>query len=313
MKTERDLKRSLRFLSRNRSGARRATEGSPERSRGATKEVPKRKRGAILFLAVGAIAVLSILAIGTASSVLQELRLSRIVNDANTSFDRANSVLEAMKIVFAHDPIPVFTFYKLRDRTIPFGDVEACVHFSDEQNKINIHLEPKEVILRLPGLVGQEQLAGKIVAANIAVKEEVLLVDGMTPEIYGQFKNLLTSITPMGVNINTASSDILAVLGLDEDLIRKIRELRAGRDGKEGTQDDQYVSSPADIILALEPLGLSEAQKTLLSNLIATLQLSANSDYINFSIDIKKGNHKMRSFKIILNISSGKIISWLEE
>ena len=45
-------------------------------------------------MAISAIAVLSILALGTTSSVMQELRLAKFLTDANTSAVTASSVVE---------------------------------------------------------------------------------------------------------------------------------------------------------------------------------------------------------------------------
>lgn len=295
MKTERDLKRSLSFPSPNR-------------------QRKKKRAGAILFLAVGAIAVLSILAIGTTSSVLQELKLAKFVTDADLSAYTVTSVIEAMKIVFANSGHPLtIALYDLRKRDIPFGDKTSEINFCDEERKINIAQSPKEILLRLPGLSGNASLVDTIIAAHVAAKEELLLVDGMTQGIYDQFKDLVTTYGSGGVNINTAPAQILTVLGLDEDLIRKILEFRAGDDLLEGTEDDKYFADATQIVPLLEVQGLSAAQKASLELLISSQRLTTSSAYIRFDMTIKRGGKAIRSFKVVLNLMGGMIVSWIEE
>lgn len=277
----------------------------------------KKKRGAILFMAAGAIAVLSILALGTSSSVLQELKVVKLLTDTNTSWHMASSVASAMTIVFAHDETPaVITRYDLREREIPFGNQVAQVTFTDEQGKINIDTAWKDVLLRFPSLSDNEELINAILAANLYVKEELLLIEGMTQEIYDQIKNLITTVGSGTVNINTATEATLSGLGMDADLISKIKTFRAGDDVQEGTKDDHWFSSTDQIIPLLEPYVLTIAQRTFLEGIIASGQFAMTTDYVTLHIDVKKPgitlSRTVRSFDIVLNLSSGRIVSWSE-
>lgn len=277
-------------------------------------------RGAILFLAVGAIAVLSILALGATSNVLSELKVAKLVTDSNTSFYLASSAIKAMRVVFAHDPTPgVITLYDLQPREIPFGDRVVRLSFSDEQSKINIDTAPKAVLLRLPGIAGNEPLADAIIASDIEVKEELLLFEGMTQEIYDAMKNLIATTTNGSVNINTAGLGILFILGMDSDLTSKIQIFRAGEDAIEGTEDDRYFSNEVEIVPVLETYGLNPSQKTLLEAMISSQALSVTSDFINFDITVKKARRAiggvgkpLRTFSILLQLTSGSIASWQE-
>ncbi len=292
---------------------------SPLRS----KTAGKKKRGAILFLAVGAILVLSILAIGATSSVLAELRLARFVTDSNLSFYPAFSVVQAMKTVFLNDTSPMnVTLYDLRSREMPFDDKTVYADFSDEESRINIDDVPKDVLTRLPGLEGQSALVDKIYAANILVKEEVLLIDGMTQDIYDQFKGLVTTFGG-GVNINTASREVFSILGMDSNLISKIEDFRNGDDGGVGTDDDQYFSGTQEITALLEPYGLTSAQKAFLEILVSSNQLATTSDYIDFDMVLRRtgtsegdgsvAGKKLSSFNAVVNLTTGIIVSWYEE
>jgi hypothetical protein len=294
---ERNLKRSSRSLS-------------------AIKNQKTRNKGAILFLAVSAIAVLSILALGTTSSVMQELRLAKFLTDANTSAVTASSIVELIKVLFPVSPgqAPMtLTLYDLRPRTILLGEKNIEVSFSCEENKINISLAPHDIIQRLPGLANGGPLLDRIANAHVKFKEELLLIDGMTTEIYDGIKNLVTTYGAGGVNINTASADELALLGMDADLIKKIHDYRSGEDGIEGTKDDKSFMDKGTIPTALQPFFPSSLQLTLLNNLIAANQLTTATEYLDLFVVVKKGAGKLRAYKIILDLTNGAVVSWVEE
>ncbi len=91
--------------------------------------------------------------------------------------------------------------------------------------------------------------------ADFEVIEELILVKGITPEIfYGSkdkkgkvspgLKDFLTVYTDGGVNINTASERVLSALfgPGSEELAQKIAAYRRGRDGTVGTTDDRWFS-----------------------------------------------------------------------
>ena len=270
--------------------------------------------GAILFVAVGAIAVLSILALGATSSVLQELKLAKFVTETDTSPYLAQSAVDIMKVLLSNDATPqVVTLYDLRKREIPLGDKVLLIIPQDEQSKINLDLAPKEILNRIPGLSGQTQLIDAVFGANIALKEELLLLDGMTQEIYGQLKGLTTVFGLGMVNINTAQPDVLRAQGMDPDLIEKIQEYRAGDDATEATEDDKAFASPPEIIAQLTNLGINPVQQQIIQNLLSTMQLGTTTDYVSFDITVLQGKKKARFFKVTVNLVKATIVFWHEE
>lgn len=295
------MKRSSPFLSRNKRIGR---------------------GGAILFMAVGAIAILMILAVGTTSSVVQELRLAKFVRNVNVSVFEAASVPRLMRVLWIHDETPaIVTLYDLRPRSIVLGGDTAEAAFSDEESRINIRTAPAATLGRLPGLLGQEELVERIKAAGPLFKEELLLIEGMTREIYDQFKDLVTTYGAGAVNINTAAQETLTALGIGDDLTAKIRTYRTGGDGVERTEDDRVFSFPAEIADVLEPYGLGQADRELLEGLISSGLLGAVSEYVRCDIEMKKGGlpeeqmqrqKANRSFRIVLNVPSGMIVQWNE-
>jgi hypothetical protein len=184
----------------------------------------------------------------------------------------------------------------------------------DEQGKINVDLAPKDVLLRLPPLSGATALVDAIVAANIVVKEDLLLFEGMTPQLYDQLKDYVTACGLGLVNINTASSEVLAALGMDADLINKIQIYRAGADGIEGTQDDGVFLALDEIIPVLEKnYGLVAVQQQTLQNLMTIGQLAVTSDYVRFEVTVKKGVKTLGFFNIVVSLGEQRIVSWQEQ
>lgn len=267
-------------------------------------------KGAILFMAVGALAVLSILALGAASSVTQELKLAKVVVDNNTGFYDALSVVDLMRVLWSRTP-PA-SLYDLRNRVVSLGEETAEVGFVDENSKINIDKASVDVLRRLPGLTGQEPLVTTINAATILAKEDLLLLEGMTPEIYTQLKGLVTVFGSGRVNINTAGPDTLAALGMDSDLIAKIQAFRRGHDDREGTEDDNVFSNTAEIVPVLGPYGLTPPQRVLLEALIAANQLQTPCDFVTLNIVLTKAGKPQRSYNVVLSAFGGKMLSWQE-
>jgi general secretion pathway protein K len=139
---------------------------------------------------------------------------------------------------------------------------------SDEEGKLNINEMDGDMLSKLPGLSvdiasaiidwrDEDDLANPQGAekeyydglensyecknGKFSIPEELMLVKGITPEIYQGIKNTITVYGDgKAVNINTAPKEALAVLaGTEfEELPGKIINYRNGSDGIAGTEDD---------------------------------------------------------------------------
>jgi len=76
--------------------------------------------------------------------------------------------------------------------------------------------------------------------------EELLLVRGMTPEIFEKVEPFVTVYGVGVVNINTAPREVLVGLGMDELLADKIMLFRTGTDQEQGTSDDNVFNQVGD-------------------------------------------------------------------
>jgi len=81
--------------------------------------------------------------------------------------------------------------------------------------------------------------------------EELLLVKGVTKEIFDKVKDRATIYGSGPVNINTADEAVLRCLGLSEDAAAKVVHFRQGPDRMEGTKDDGVFTDPNNITAAL--------------------------------------------------------------
>jgi general secretion pathway protein K len=149
---------------------------------------------------------------------------------------------------------------------------------------------------------------------------ELLLVNGVTPEIYWGpnapahaelvthlaggaagagsaypvgLADLFTPISMGRINLNTASAAVLQVLpGVDENIAANIIRARAGPDGVEGTEDDTPIQSPAALATVVPGLGPQAA---------AALGSLAGVQSLTFEVTVEAqiGNYQKRFVAII--------------
>lgn len=152
-----------------------------------------------------------------------------------------------------------------------FSEDRIFYGVQDEERRVNINTAPKEVMQRLieylnPDIGDAGELAASIEDWRDAdatrkdgtpeydypaegyprkdsyfdAVEEVLLVKGMTPEVFNNIKDYITLYPKSSgkLNINTAPLPVLCALGLSADNSSSLITARAGGDGMEGTSDD---------------------------------------------------------------------------
>ncbi|MDD5575088.1 MAG: type II secretion system protein GspK [Candidatus Omnitrophica bacterium] len=272
------------------------------------------RKGSILFLAVGAVAILTILAAGASSSVSQEWKMASFLTDANTSSDYALSALRAMKQVWSARPSPLtMTPYDLRSRDLVLDDKIVSVRSFDEEALVNIMKSSHDTLLQLPGISGNETLLAAILATPLHVKEDLLLAEGVTVDVYALLKDLVTVYGNGRVNINTVSPEVLTVLDAPVDLISRIRQYRAGDDGEEGTVDDRVFDDISRIDDDLEPFGLMPQEREWIQTLVLAQRLTTGSGTIRCEMTLIKGERILRHFRITVDLSTGTILRWDEE
>ncbi len=149
--------------------------------------------------------------------------------------------------------------------------------------------------------------------------EELLLIRGVTKEIYGGqptaedeparpgLGDLVTTLSSGQVNVNTATGPVLqALLGLDESQISVIMNRRDGGDGVPGTDDDQPFHSVGEFLAQLGALPAAAQQQL-------NALLTVNSTFFTVKSTGEVGGVK-RTVIAVLNRQGGdvKIVTWKE-
>lgn len=290
----------------------------------------KLKSGSILIVSLWVFGVLSILSLGLASFVFQEIRFTNFFMRSTLSLPLAKGTLQRIFEERKQDGTSNYdTLEELKEESIQtlcaniaykyyFVDkkiIDGQEKIIDESALININVVSSDVLGRLPGL--DKDFAQEIVNSSrrpFKLKEELLLIEGIKKDNFNKFKDLITTSGNGKININTVSSEVLSALGLTDDLtelIMRYRQEYAGIDDKEGTGDDGAFTNSANILSDLRrfaSLTLREEQDLLsIMNL-----LDVKSPYLRFNIipqvKAKDGTH----YSIVIYPEGNKIISWSE-
>ncbi len=233
-------------------------------------------------------------------------------------------------------------------KEIRLGDGMFTIVLVDEERKVNINKASYPVLKNFFEIVGEttSQEASDIAASIIdwrdedgeprengaesgyyltldpaytckdgdfEVLEELLLVKGMTQEIFNKVSNRITVYGAGAVNINTTDELVLRSLGIGESLAEKIIHFRNGNDGEEATSDDNIFEAVGTIREALDKReGLSQEEIKELNAVSAAGFLSVRSD--NFrgqSVGQIKGADK--STQITFVFDRNKVVKYWRE
>lgn len=212
---------------------------------------------------------------------------------------------------------------------------EGVVHgVVDEDRKVNINTASQAVLLRLPGMTeeiadsvldwraehrGLGESLGEVKDTPFEVLEELLLVEGMTDEIFQALQPFITIYTDGKVNVNTASREVLKALGMGETLANKLLGFRRGLDDSQGTEDDQSFTGLGSLeqqLNAFDPLTPQEAAQ--LTKLISQNRLKVASSFFRIHSSGTVRNGKIiRAVEGIVQRGTGAsssltLLSWHE-
>jgi hypothetical protein len=116
--------------------------------------------------------------------------------------------------------------------------------------------------------------------APFEVPDELLLVKGINREIFDKIKPFVTVFGAGPANINTASRETLAALGLDERTVSKILDYRFGEDKEERNSDDRVFTDGNAIPAQLNRVTtIDVAEKAALETLVANNKLGTISTH----------------------------------
>lgn len=289
-------------------------------------------KASILVVCLWVVMILSILGMGLAGMVFQEIKFAKTYQRLNFSLPIARAALKAVFYLRQADTTPAFD--TLDELTNENGS-DLCAgnsyryYFADKINSsdkdeiidegalINLNTASKDVLMRLPGM--NEDFAEKIVISGLrpfSSINEVFLVEGMSKEKFMLFKGLITVYGAGKININTASKPVLLALGLDnevaEGILRFRKEHKIENPDPASTEELGYGFSSTNKILDdlrnFISLGLKQEQDIL--SLLAVLDVK--SEYLRFNIIPVSGGKEGVHYSIIIHPASKKILSWKE-
>ena len=275
-----------------------------------------------------------------------------LITDRNKSCDTLNEDLTNNESFFKEIPLDTGYFsvsYHLKDKT---GLDEVFYGAEDEASKININYAPAEALKSLLKIIGEvdDGTASDIANAVIdwrdedivvspfgaeddyykslelpyscknkkfQVLEELLLVRGMTPEIFLKIKDLVTVYGEGKTNINTAGFSIFLALGLSNDFAERMIKFRQGTDEKDGTIDDNVFKSVEDM-RNIGPMFTEES--IALNRLISYDMCAVKSDIFRITssgvLKKDKGRELRRTITCVImrkGEDKPKILYWREE
>ena len=244
-----------------------------------------RPRGSVLILVIWTISSLSLLAATLSARCVSDLsRTQRLEGQLQARYIARAGISRAIQRLKA-DSTPTEWFDQQK-----FGDgVYSISGFRDEERAIPLNQASAEILTRLflqSGLLKEadaQALADAIIDwrdedqekgpygaedfyylgldhpyeckdAPFENLEELLLVRGMTPELFTWAAPSLTVRGSGRVNLNTAGPTVLRALGLSESGVNGVVFYRSGEDNIPGTADDRVFSSPAQAVSELSKL-----------------------------------------------------------
>lgn len=229
------------------------------------------------------------------------------------------------------------------------GTPETRFGLIDEERKININTASREVMERLFRIVANmeegeaQDLAASIVDwrdgdgefsiplgsaedsyyrnlkypyeakdADFETLDEVLLVKGMTSDVFEKIKEYITIYGDGKVNINTTSKSALLALGLNEDMVDKIMTLLYGKNGIRGDADDIIFEAPGSIVPKISQAYRQSDSEIAQLSAIADQNLATKSNFFMIKNTVRLNNRQNSTEAACVIDRTGKILYWRE-
>jgi hypothetical protein len=131
----------------------------------------------------------------------------------------------------------------------------------DEESRINLFKADPKTLARVPGV--NERMAEDLrhylqmnPSAIIRGPEDLATVPGWQNVDFGSIAHLVTFYGSGKVNVNTASSQVLELLGVSRRATGEMHRYLAGPNGVRGDEDDRHFAAVNDIVPALRDFGV---------------------------------------------------------
>jgi len=268
------------------------------------------RKSSILVFSMWVLILFSVFSLSLYKIVVSQIAAVKEVEKATTSFYLAYGLFDLVQNGMKLDKTTYDSLYELRGQTEIKDNLTAKYSLIDEESKINVNTVTQEV-LREFSLI-DDDLAIEISESGLkpfGVKEELLMLEGITEEIYDEIKEYITVNGSGKININTATDLVLEGFGLDDSLINIIMLFRKGADDQYGTEDDGVFDSRGSIVTTLSTYyGLSESQELQLNRILGSLDIRGS--VFSLKIETEISGNPAKKYNIVFDKDS--ILRWRE-
>ncbi|MDP8218489.1 MAG: type II secretion system protein GspK [Candidatus Theseobacter exili] len=307
------------------------------------KNFRSQNNGAVLIIIMWIIAILSLMASGLAYRASVEAKLTgyrlRQMESETEAKASINKTLFNLRTIIGESTTSKKTLLSLFCKE-DIGSILLTTSVSDEERKININMASRELLLEIPGLdedtvdslldwIDKDEMRRPDGAEKTYYRRlndpypckndkletvyELNLIKGFNDALIQKIRNTITVFGVGKVNINTAPTQVLNVLGFDEMLADKIYRYRLGEDGEDGTEDDGIFEDINDIIKNIEEFEYIDlAETAMIENAISNEWICVKSTC--FSVETQATGLTMAK-KVIAVVTFDednkiKILSW---
>jgi len=148
---------------------------------------------------------------------------------------------------------------------------------------------------------------------KVTTLAEIQWVKGFKPEIYQRIRPYVTLEGSGQVNLNTASRIVLEALGFLPSLCDRIMAYRAGRDGIEGTEDDQVFDDLSTVVqLLANGSYLNDNERANFESVARAGMLTVKSHVFSAQV-IARLKYKTQSLRVVVIFDEKGVIRRWEE
>lgn len=315
------------------------------------------RRGSVLVISMWALCLLSVFAASLAIATKQRIILVKRLIERETLHYIAEAgvkqaILEITKDA-SKDYDALTDIWANNKIDGQMGQGKFQVSIIDEERKLNINRADQTILRELFRGFGMDEMETQNLAASIIdwrdedselsmplgsaesqyyeylsepyeakdgdfeTLQEVLLVKGVTEEVFEKIKDSITIYGDGRININTASFEVLASLGMSDGLVSKIMRFRYGPDGSVGGGDDNIFINPETVVAQLSQyyidIGLSDSEVAELSNIISGGSIATTSNYFRVESVAGFNNADEPLQKIVCVVKrTGEFLSYIE-
>ena len=268
-----------------------------------------RNTASILVFTMWVLAFFSILSVSVYRLVISHLNFTRALEERTVSHYLAGAACKYFQHERKKDGLSYDSLYLLRKKTArELGRIKFNYYLVDEESKININTASSDILARVHGL--NKELADAITNSSLRpfhMKEELLLVDGVTQEVFTACKDYITVYGKGQVNINTSSKEVLIAIGMDEALYEAIQGYRAGADGQEATKDDNVFVGVSEIAGKVRAFGgLSPSEEAMLDEIMRQGLLGVKGENFCIVIETTVSGRPAMHYQVVLDANSIK-------